>query len=95
MFTSVNEAFASCEDPGESHAWPFLPAVHNNLLKLTSCDHGAPQGWRKRPDFIFLLETHLVILEVDKNYHRFYSISCETARIGQVTDQVKLPIMLI
>ncbi len=53
----------------------------------------APNGCRKRPDFV--LAEHIVVLEVDESYHRFYSVSCEVSRIGQIKDLVKVPVMLI
>ena len=55
----------------------------------------APQGCRKRPDFIFVLDGHVVILEVDEAFHRHYAVSCEISRIGQIKDLLKVPIMLI
>lgn len=47
------------------------------------------------PDYVFLISNHVVILEVDENYHRNYAIECEVARMGKLKDNLLLPLHLI
>jgi hypothetical protein len=49
----------------------------------------------KRPDYVFVFETHVVILEVDESYHRFYAVTCEVDRIGKLKDLVQLPLHVV
>jgi len=56
------------------------------LVRYTSCDKCATVGLdpllygSSRPDFLWKLETHWVILEVDESQHRGMSYSCERRR---------------
>lgn len=39
----------------------------------------------ERPDFVFEMATHVVILEVDENQHKSYPCECEQVRMVNVT----------
>ena len=54
-----------------------------------------PDNCIQRPDYVFVSEKHVVILEVDETYHRYYLTECEVGRIGKLKDLVKLPMHLI
>jgi hypothetical protein len=49
----------------------------------------------RRPDYVFVLDTHIVILEVDESYHRHYAVECEVDRTGKLKDLVKLPLHIV
>ena len=49
----------------------------------------------KRPDYVFVFDTHAVVLEVDENYHRYYEVSCEVDRMGRIKDLVRLPLHFV
>jgi hypothetical protein len=42
-----------------------------------------------------VFETHVVILEVDESYHRFYAVTCEVDCIGKLKDLVQLPLHVV
>lgn len=42
---------------------------------------------RRKPDFVWLIDDRVVILEVDENAHRYYEKSCEIARITELHEQ--------
>lgn len=53
------------------------------------------QGCHKRPDFLFCMPDHAVIVEVDEDYHRHYSVECEIGRIGIIKDNMKVPVVFV
>lgn len=69
--------------------WEFHWSTHDSAIPC------APQGCKKRPDFVFYTDKWIVVLECDEDYHRYYEISCEISRIGILKDQLKLPMLLI
>jgi hypothetical protein len=51
---------------------------------------------QRRPDFVWVLQDRLVILEVDEHSHRHYNFECEVARITELMEQAgALPIFLV
>lgn len=51
---------------------------------------------RRRPDFVWVLEDRIVILEVDEDAHRFYNRECEVSRVTELMEQTRgLPLVLI
>lgn len=51
---------------------------------------------RRRPDFLFDLLTHTIIVECDENNHRDYNITCEIAKLNETfTDLADRPMILI
>jgi hypothetical protein len=42
---------------------------------------------KRRPDFAWLLEDRLVVLEVDEHAHSLYNKECEVSRITEVHEQ--------
>ncbi len=42
---------------------------------------------RRRGDFVYLLEDRLVIVEVDEQAHRYYSLECECTRVMELHEQ--------
>jgi hypothetical protein len=73
--------------------WPWsysdqeLPCAREMSTRNSSCI--------KRPDYVFVFETHVVILEVDELYHRHYASACEVDRMGKLKDLVKLPLHIV
>ena len=56
----------------------------------------APQGNRRRPDFVWILDTHLIVLEVDEYAHRDYERDCEASRVTELMEQAGgKPVFLI
>jgi hypothetical protein len=56
----------------------------------------APQGNRRRPDFVWIFDTHLIILEVDEYAHRHYERDCEISRVTELMEQAgSKPVFLI
>lgn len=50
----------------------------------------------RRPDFLFDIFTHTVIVECDENDHKDYSTSCEIAKLNETfTDLADRPMILI
>jgi hypothetical protein len=51
---------------------------------------------KRRPDFLFDLFTHTVIVECDENGHRDYDTTCEIAKLNETfTDLADRPMVLI
>lgn len=48
--------------------------------KIPCADH------QRRPDFVWCLEKHLVVLEVDEHAHRYYNTNCERYRLIQLLE---------
>jgi len=55
----------------------------------------AGKGCLKRPDFVYLGDGWVIVIECDENHHRNYEIYCEIGRVGQLKDTLKLPLFLI
>lgn len=69
-------------------------------IEYSYYDSSAPCAQAKgvrafRPDFTFVLDDYVVILEVDENEHRNYELSCEVGRVGDIKDAIELPLLLI
>lgn len=73
--------------------WPWsysdeqLPCARERSTALLSCI--------KRPDYVFVFESHVVVLEVDEDYHRYYNVTCEVDRLGKIKDLIRLPIHFV
>lgn len=51
---------------------------------------------KRRPDFLFEMFTHTVIVECDENDHKDYSTTCEIAKLNETfTDLTDRPMVLI
>ena len=51
---------------------------------------------KRRPDFLFDIFTHTVIVECDENSHKSYSTTCEIAKLNETfTDLADRPMILI
>jgi len=48
-----------------------------------------------RPDFVYKLQNHAVVLEVDENAHRSYDPECYTKRMQSIAQSIKLPCYFI
>lgn len=59
----------------------------------TMLDHG--ECVKYRPDFLFFCRGYVVILEVDENQHRGYSIMCENARMMNITSALFTDVVFI
>jgi hypothetical protein len=70
-----------------SYADQQLPCARQMSTRNKSCIN--------RPDYVFVFETHVVILEVDESYHRHYAVECEVDRMGKIKDLVKLLLHLV
>lgn len=70
---------------------------HENLCHYSYRDEPLPCApTRRRPDFTYVLPTHIVILEVDEYAHKFYNRECECVRILELSEQARgLPISVI
>ncbi|GAQ90999.1 hypothetical virus protein [Klebsormidium nitens] len=64
-----------------------LPCAREMSTRTKSCI--------KRPDYVFVLESHVVVLEVDEDYHRYYNVACEVDRMGKIKDLIRLPIHFV
>ena len=71
--------------------------AHPRLQGYSYHDKVIPCGLsRKRPDFVYVLEDRLVILEVDEDAHRHYNRDCEIVRVNElVTDARGTPLVLL
>jgi hypothetical protein len=53
------------------------------------CDKRIQDGCSKRkPDMLVDLGTHIIIVEVDENAHKYYDCSCENKRIMEISEDV-------
>lgn len=70
---------------------------NDNLQHYSYRDEPLPcSPTQRRPDFTYLLHTHVVILEVDEYAHKFYNRDCECVRILELSEQARgLPIVVI
>jgi hypothetical protein len=57
------------------------PHKHNSNEPVKECSN-------RRPDVIFELPTHCVIVEIDENQHKAYQESCECARINEIVNSI-------
>ncbi|GAQ90386.1 hypothetical virus protein [Klebsormidium nitens] len=73
--------------------WPW--SYNDETLPCANAMSTRDKSCIKRPDYVFVFETHAVILEVDENYHRYYEISCEVDRMGKIKDLVRLPLHFV
>jgi hypothetical protein len=64
-----------------------LPCARAMSTRANSCI--------KRPDYVFVFERHVVVLEVDEDYHRYYNVACEVDRMGKIKDLIRLPIHFV
>ena len=57
------------------------PFSHNSSRPVSECSN-------KRPDVLFELLSHVVIVEIDENQHKSYIESCECARINEIVSSI-------
>jgi len=51
---------------------------------------------KRRPDFLFDLFTHIVIVECDENNHNSYDTTCEIAKLNETfTDLADRPMVIL
>lgn len=51
---------------------------------------------RRRPDFVWVFENMIIIVEVDEHAHRFYERNCEISRVTELMEQAQgKPVFLI
>jgi hypothetical protein len=70
--------------------FPNAPYRRNQRLPGRFCvdDH-------HRPDFLFDMGTHLVVLEVDQNQHKSYAEECELVRMHAIVETSGMPVRFI
>ena len=57
------------------------PFKHNTNEPVNECSN-------RRPDIIFELNKHVVIVEIDENQHKSYQESCECARMNEIINSI-------
>jgi len=67
----------------------LLWSYHNQIFPC------AAPGVLRRPDFVIVFATFILIIEVDEHYHKFYTPECELKRIEQLHETAKQPIILV
>jgi hypothetical protein len=68
-----------------------------NMLKYTLYDRQVDGGacGRERPDFMWDVGTHAVVLEVDEFQHQSTPCDCEQVRMANVTNSIGMPCIWI
>lgn len=60
-------------------------ALYTSRDQVLQCADGS----RRRPDFTYVLPRHMLIIELDENYHRSYDLLDEMHRLMEIADTCK------
>lgn len=62
-------------------------------MKYISHDQGT--YGRERPDFVFDAVTHMIVVEIDEDQHKYYPCECEQIRMINISQSLGMPTIFI
>lgn len=89
---------ADCKNQRHLKEWEVVCHLKRKIHKSPILDSNRPvsECSRRRPDVYYDCGTHVVIVEVDEDKHRYYKPECECARMNQIVSSLGgLPITFV